>query len=168
MTIQDVEQSVKFTCKGVLKLCNAQHLWQEYCQQTGKLDANTSFIASDNEDTDCPHRAYDGIDFKQLYYCTPCVPNDCATVISALLRYPKVKHKLRSKFTITLMPGVYHEQIRLDHLYPSFDNRQGWLHEIHIRAAFHEKGAAIVHYDEHDMNQPCVSITDHDNGNSDN
>jgi hypothetical protein len=162
LSIQDVEQSVKFTCKLIFKLCNTQHLWQEYCQQTGKLETpNSSLITNSNDDMT------DSINYKELYMSTPCVPIDFSTIKKALQSYPSMKKELQlSKFTITLMPGVYYEQILLDYSDPLFSDSNGSLHEIHIRAAFHDKGAAIVHHNLSDINEPCVSITNRNGDNS--
>lgn len=159
LSIQDVEQSVKFTCKMLFKLCSAQHLWQDYCQQTGKLEPPT--IGN--------HDMVDSIDYKELYMSNPCVPIDFPTIKAALGCYPKVKNIVRSsKFTVTLMPGVYHEQILLDYSDPLFADNHDSVLEIYIRAAFHDKGAAIVHHNQNHTNEPCVSIRNQsdDDGNS--
>lgn len=156
LSIQDIETSVQYTCKVFNRLCNTQHLWREFCQQTGKLNENDSPDSISN----ISHNN-DQIDYRQLYMSTPCVPIDFPNIMAALDYYPIVREKLPSStFTVTLMPGVYHEQIQLDAKYYEILSNKGHSGLLHfnIRAAFHDKGAAIIHYDQNDTNQPCVSI----------
>jgi hypothetical protein len=72
----------------------------------------------------------------------PCVPVDFASITSALRNCPW-------EGTITLLPGVYEERLDIQKA-------------IHIRAAFPEKGAAIVWY--LGINEPCIAVSG-DTGN---
>ena len=159
LCIDDVELSVKVTCKSLYSLSNTQHLWREFCKQTGKLEESGSIKGS------YIHQRNTNIDYKQLYICTPCVPLDYPSIKQAINFYHSVKDRLLgSPFTITLMPGVYNEQIQLDAedyetLSSVGGNNSVRRRGINIRAAFHEKGAAIVHHNQNDLNQPCVSIS---------
>jgi hypothetical protein len=68
----------------------------------------------------------------------PCVPVDFASVTAALRACP-------IGGTITLLPGVYEERVNI-------------RKSVHIRAAFPERGAAIVWYKG--LNDPCVAVGD--------
>lgn len=78
--------------------------------------------------------------YRSHYYKIPCVPTDFATITSAMSRCPYGG-------TITLLPGVYEERL---------DIRRS----AHIRAAFPEKGAAVVWYKG--VNEPCVAVMEDD------
>ncbi len=176
--IKEVEQSVKFTCKAFYALCHAQPLWREFCLQTGKLNmdydpSNSSYSYSKGD--------HNKLNYKDLYESTPCVPVDFPTITGALQYYLTAKDRLSKSlsptFTITLMPAVYHERIEIvannltSTASSTSEQRSGRLqlrqqqpeHDICIRAAFHDKGAAIVHYSQNKMNQPCVSIVNEHN-----
>mmetsp|Transcript_11881 Transcript_11881/g.14748 ORF Transcript_11881/g.14748 Transcript_11881/m.14748 type:complete len:256 (-) Transcript_11881:415-1182(-) len=142
--IQECESSVKLVSKAFRALCDSQSLWREHCQQTGKLNSQ-QFICHN-------------FDYKRLYYTTPCVPIDFTSIDEALKQYPNVCHKsTNSSFTITLMPGVYQERIQIKH---TEMRKRGQMdhYNIQICAAFPEIGAAIIHYNEENMNLPCISL----------
>lgn len=82
--------------------------------------------------------------FRTLYYQIPCVPADFASITSALSRCP-------TEGTITLLPGVYEERLEI-------------RKSVHIRAAFPEKGAAIVWYKG--INEPCIAVLEDHIGNN--
>jgi hypothetical protein len=166
--IREVEKSIKLTCKALFTLCNSQPLWREYCLQTGKIDTSSGSRNSERNNGWC-HSDQDQFDYKELYISTPCVPVDFRNITTALNHYPIVKDRLlNSSFTITLMPGVYNEQIEIvaNKFLPVVSDSKKEKHSIQIRAAFPDKGAAIVHYNQDKMNQPCVSIINqNDNDN---
>lgn len=163
LSTKDIERSVQFTCKSIYSLCNMQHLWREFCLRTGKLEAK--FLQTSRH-----HYQQVNTSYKHLYRCIPCVPIDFPNIQTALSYYHTVKDMLLDeKFTITLMPGVYHEQILLDatdfaydYMVDDFDITPPLphiKHHIEIRAANRDKGAAIVHCDQMDVNEPCISIS---------
>jgi hypothetical protein len=87
--------------------------------------------------SDVPDDTTTANSFRDRYYKMPCVPVDFASITSAMRHCPW-------QGTITLLPGVYEERL-------------GIRKAIHIRAAFPEKGAAIVWY--RGINDPCIAVT---------
>ena len=77
---------------------------------------------------------------REHYYKNPCVPADFASITAAVGPCPLGG-------SITLLPGVYEEHVVI-------------RKSVHIRAAFPEKGAAIVWYKG--ANVPCVAVAEDD------
>ena len=165
LSAKELTRSVRFTCKMLLESCDSQPLWREFCELTGKVESK-----SDENEVARNNHIKKSQDYKHIYFCSPCVPTDFPTIVSALHYYSHVKHRLKSAsvFTVTVMPGVYHEQITMmecDQESSQTNERAGNIiptgsqeHNIVIRAAFGDKGAAIVHYNPNNANQPCVKI----------
>jgi len=119
--------------------CDSPQYWKEMCCRYGKL-----LLKSDTLDLVDPNLCY-----KSLYFRNPCVPADFSTITEALTKVSKGG-------TITLMPGVYTEQLMIT-----------GEREVTIRAAKPDVGAALVHHvsrglddAEDGLGGPVVSIFD--------
>ncbi len=147
--VNEVKHSVKCVCKSLYSICHLQPLWKEFCKQTGKL----------NGEDDHQSNGF-GFNYKQLYECIPCVPIDYPNIMTALAKHRTINNRWSQSdpYTITLMPGLYHDQIHIDASAMEYDDLCGSKRYIHIRAAFPSKGAAIVYYDRGQIDQPIVSI----------
>mmetsp|Transcript_6945 Transcript_6945/g.14961 ORF Transcript_6945/g.14961 Transcript_6945/m.14961 type:complete len:550 (-) Transcript_6945:3297-4946(-) len=183
---RDVDEGIKLVNRRFYKSTSLSLvLWKEFCTLTGKsviLDSNAALDPTSM--SNCvferavaePHSNKDGDNcFRQFYYRNPCVPIDFTTITEALKFCPRAP--VQNVFpqsevgvfysnisTVVLMPGVYHERIRIEGEKWAVG---GGARAIAIRAAFPFIGAAIVHYDcasrqgEGDFlqNEPCISIS---------
>ena len=156
LNANNLDGAVSKVCKNLeTKIRLSNHLWSALCLRTGKISAPSHPSASTF--------AF----YRELYYQIPCVPEDVPNISKALQLFRDPTHS----FTVTLLPGVYREQInikitsenlpKIDRYHDSgIPSIQEYTKEqavqVYIRAAFPDQGAAILNCSGDD--QPSVNV----------
>jgi len=122
-------------------ICRADPIWKQFCLQTGKITET---------DTLEDHKYHS---FRDIYTSMICVPVDFSTINQAMCSF---KRRNKTKIFITLMPGMYNQRIDIVSTNvqdESVDDAIISPIEYVIRAAFPDKGAALIFQDLNYCNQ---------------